>query len=298
MQPLPNLKLLQVFASVVENQGYSRAQQALNMTTPAISAYMSELETQLGFILCQRGRGGFSLTSKGEQFYRYSQQMLATLAGWQEQVETLKSAQGGTFSLGVVDATVTDNTLDLPAAIARFNQRFPAVFFNLSVRDPNELQQQLLEDRLDLAIGHFPLRASNLVTIPLYEEQHWLYCSPQHPLAQGAPDMRTVQQTGMVTRGYWNQQELNKRGFRQSNASVESIEAQLTLILSGRFIGYLPEHYARSWEQQGALCRLLPQHFQFRAPFSFAFRRGRARETLIRAMREILNPARKNSSES
>ncbi len=98
MQTLPNLKLLQVFASVVENQGYSRAQQALNMTTPAISAYMSELETQLGFILCQRGRGGFTLTSKGEQFHRYSQEMLATLAGWQEQVETLKSAQGGTFS--------------------------------------------------------------------------------------------------------------------------------------------------------------------------------------------------------
>ncbi len=58
MPTLPNLKLLQVFASVVENQGYSRAQQALNMTTPAISAYMSELESQLGFILCQRGARG------------------------------------------------------------------------------------------------------------------------------------------------------------------------------------------------------------------------------------------------
>ena len=77
-----------------------------------------------------------------------------------------------------------------------------------------------------------------------------------------------------------------------------TVEAQLTLILSGRFIGYLPEHYARSGELQGTLRRLLPRHFHFRAPFSFAFRRGRARETLIRAMREILNPARKNSSES
>ena len=298
MQTLPNLKLLQVFASVVENHGYSRAQQALNMTTPAISAYMSELETQLGFILCQRGRGGFSLTSKGEQFYRYSQEMLATLSGWQQQVESLKSAQGGSFSLGVVDATVTDSTLDLPGVIDQFNRRFPAVFLNLSVRDPNELQQQLLEDRLDLVIGHFPLRASNLVTVPLYEEQHWLYCSPQHPLARGDGDVRSVQQTGMVTRRYWNQQELNKRGFRQSTASVESIEAQLTLILSGRFIGYLPEHYARSWQQQGALLRLLPEHFNFCAPFSFAFRRGRAREPLIRALREILNPARKISSES
>ena len=298
MHNLPNLKLLHIFTSVVRCQGYSRAQQMLNMTTPAISGYMSELEAQLGFVLCQRGRGGFSLTAKGEQFYHYSVEMLETLVGWQQQVETLKNQQGGTFSLGVVDATVTDATLDLPAVIACFNQRFPAVFLNLSVRDPNELQQHLLEDRLDLAVGHFPLRASNLVTVPLYEEQHWLYCSPAHPLAQRATHMAEVQRTGMVTRRYWNQAELNKRGFRQSNASVESIEAQLTLILSGRYIGYLPAHYAQSWEQKGTLCRLLPEHFHFRAPFSFAFRRGRSREVLIRAMREILNASRKITTES
>ncbi|WP_017348577.1 LysR family transcriptional regulator [Pantoea sp. A4] len=289
MHMLPNLKLLQVFASVVENHGYSRAQQALNMTTPAISAYMSELEAQLGFVLCKRGRGGFALTEKGEQFYQYSQEMLATLNSWQNQVQALKGEQGGTFSLGVVDATITDTSMDLPAAIARFNQRFPAVFLNLIVREPNELQQHLLEDRLELAIGHFPLRASNLVTVSLYEEQHWLYCSPRHPLAQGHVDVEKVQKNGMVTRHYWNQQEVNKRGFRHSNASVESIEAQLTLILSGKYIGYLPEHYAHSWEQRGVLQRLLPDHFNFLVPFSFAYRRGRAREPLIQAMRQILS---------
>ncbi|WP_312242718.1 LysR family transcriptional regulator [Pantoea sp.] len=298
MHTLPNLKLLQVFIAVARCKGYSRAQQTLNMTTPAISGYMSELEAQLGFVLCQRGRGGFSLTEKGEQFYRYSLAMLETLEGWQQQVETLKSQQGGAFTLGVVDATVTDATLDLPAAIARFNQRFPAVFLNLSVRDPNALQQHLLEDRIDLAIGHFPLRASNLVTVPLYEEQQWLYCSPAHPLAQRAADAEEIRRAGMVTRRYWNQAELNKRGFRQGTASVESIEAQLTLILSGRYIGFLPAHYAQGWERQGALRRLLPEHFHFRAPFSFAFRRGRSRETLIRAMREILNASRKTATES
>lgn len=298
MHNLPNLKLLQVFTSVVRCQGYSRAQQALNMTTPAISGYMSELEAQLGFVLCQRGRGGFSLTPKGEQFYAYSLQLLEQLGSWQQQVAALKNEQGGTFSLGVVDATVTDSALDLPAAIVRFNQRFPAVFLSLSVRDPSELQQYLLEDRLDLAIGHFPLRLNNLVTVPLYEEQHWLYCHPDHPLAHGTASVAQIQRSGIVTRRYWNQSELSKRGFRQSTASVESIEAQLTLILSGRYIGYLPAHYAQRWEEEGVLRRLLPEHFHFRAAFSFAFRRGRSRETLIRAMREILNAPRKRRTES
>ena len=60
-----NIKLLEVFITVVKHQGYSGAQQDLNLTTSAISNYMSELESYVGFTLCQRGRGGFLLAEKG-----------------------------------------------------------------------------------------------------------------------------------------------------------------------------------------------------------------------------------------
>lgn len=291
-QSLPNLKLLQVFIAVARCGGYARAQQELNMTTPAISAYMSELEGQLGFVLCQRGRGGFALTDKGQSFLQQSQQLLATLLDYQRQVEELKSEQGGRFSLGVVDSTVTDSQLALPEVIHRFSLHFPSVYLQLTVRDPNNLQQQLLDDRLDLAIGHFPLRMNNLITLPLYHEQHWLYCRSDHPLLQQPVSAVQIQRHGFVTRSYWNQTELIKRGFRHSTASVESIEAQLMLILSGYHIGYLPEHCAARWQQQGKLVQLLPAQFNYRAPFSLAFRRGRSRETLIRALRDFLKPGR------
>ena len=57
---LPDLKLLRIFASVVRHQGFANAQQALNLSTSAISTYMSQLEANLGLVLCHRGRGGFS----------------------------------------------------------------------------------------------------------------------------------------------------------------------------------------------------------------------------------------------
>ncbi|KAB8313123.1 LysR family transcriptional regulator [Erwinia endophytica] len=286
---LPNLKLLTIFATVARCQGYSRAQQALNMTTPAISGYMSELEAQLGFVLCQRGRGGFALTPKGEQFLQYSLQLLSTLSDFDRQVDSLKTAQGGIFSLGVVDSTVTDRQLGLAESINQFSERFPAVYLNLSVHDPNELQQQVLDNRLDLAVGHFPLNVNNLLTVPLHHEQHWLYCSDRHQLFSDV-DARAddLHRYGFVTRSYWNQSELVRRGFKVSAASVESIEAQLILILSGRYIGYLPEHCAQPWVENGRLRVLFPQQFSYQAPFSLIFRRGRSRETLIRAFRDLL----------
>jgi len=56
---LPDLKLLRIFVSVVRHQGFANAQQELNLSTSAISTYMSQLEAALGLVLCHRGRGGF-----------------------------------------------------------------------------------------------------------------------------------------------------------------------------------------------------------------------------------------------
>ncbi len=281
-----NLKLLTIFVTVARCQGYSRAQQALNMTLPAISGYMSELEAQLGFVLCQRGRGGFSLTARGEHYLQYCVQLLDTISAFEQQVDGLKSEQGGTFSLGVVDSVATETQFSLAETVGQFSERFPQVYLNLSVRDPNELQQQILDNRLDAAIGHFPVNVSNLVTIPLYKEQHGLYCSDSHPLFTG-DDERGLQDCGFVTRGYWNRTELTRRGFSASSASVESMEAQLILILSGNYIGYLPEHYARAWIAAGRLRKIAPERFSYQAPFSLIYRRGRSRDAFIRAFRDV-----------
>ena len=64
-----NIRQLQVFEAVARLESYGRAQQELGISVSAISNAMSQLEGQLGFSLCQRGRGGFALTEKGQIFY-------------------------------------------------------------------------------------------------------------------------------------------------------------------------------------------------------------------------------------
>ncbi|MGC3250770.1 LysR substrate-binding domain-containing protein, partial [Pseudomonas aeruginosa] len=94
----------------------------------------------------------------------------------------------------------------------------------------------------------FSSRMNGLVYQPLYRELHWLYCSDRHPLFDGRripADLFTQQR--MVGRGYRSQAELARHGFKHSAGTVESMEAQLNLNLSGGYIGYLPEHYAHPW---------------------------------------------------
>lgn len=286
---MPDLKLLRIFASVVRHQGFAAAQQELNLSTSAISTYMSQLESQLGISLCHRGRGGFSLTSKGELFHQETLRLLGELEGFQRYAAALTGELRGTLNLGVLDSTVSDPKLPLPDAIGAYSREYAAVHLHLSVMSPYELQLGVLENRLDLAIGAFSTRMNGLLYQPLYREQHWLYCSDRHPLfAERRVAAELITEQRMVGRGYWSQSELARHGFKHSAATVESMEAQLILVLSGAYIGYLPEHYAQPWVDAGRLRVLLPATFGYQAPFSLILRRGRAREPLLQTFRDRL----------
>jgi DNA-binding transcriptional LysR family regulator len=285
----PDPKLLRIFVAVARHQGFARAQQELNLTLSGISTYIAQLESQLGFKLCERGRSGFSLTDKGELLLSESLRLLGELDGFGAFAASLKGDLSGSLKVGVIDSTVTDPSLPLSDAVGVFCQRYPAVHLSLFVKSPYELQQGVLDKELDLAIGFFPTRAPGLVFQPLYREQQWLYCSDRHALyAERQVPEALVSELNVVRRSYWSQSELGRHGFKRSVATVDSMEAQLILILSGGYVGYLPEHYAQPWVDQGRLKVLLPSSFGYQSPFSLVSRRGRGREAPIQVMKDLL----------
>jgi len=173
-----------------------------------------------------------------------------------------------------------------------YSQKYPAVHVDLSIMTPYELQLAVLNDRLDLAVGAAPMRMNGLLYQLLYREQHWLYCGQQHPLfGRQRISAEHIAQQRMVSRGYWNQAELERHGFRHSAATVEVMEAQLILVLSGAYIGYLPEHYAQPWVERGNLYALCKRAFGYRSPFFLILRKSRIREPLIQAFRGVLQEA-------
>jgi len=296
MTPGIDFKLLRIFTAVVRHQGFARAQQELNLTTSAISTYMAQLESEVGFTLCRRGRGGFALTEKGELLLSETLRVLGEVDEFERYTRSLKGELGGTLTIGVLDSTVTDNSRPLAEAIGIFSSRYPAIHLNLLIRSPYELQKGLLDNALDIAVGFFPAKANGLVYHPLYREQQWLYCGDRHPCFDQKNLRATdVSELNVVSRSYWSQTDLSRHGFKRSVATVESMEAQLILILSGGYIGYLPEHYAQSWVEQGRLKVLRPSEFGYQSQFSLVLRRGRSRELALQAMRELLQPGKRGS---
>ena len=109
-----NIRQLQVFEAVARLESYSRAQQELGISVSAISNAMSQLEGQLGFTLCQRGRGGFSLTEKGQQFLQQAIRVLSELNELERQSALLKGEHSGTLCISTLDSIETETALSLP----------------------------------------------------------------------------------------------------------------------------------------------------------------------------------------
>jgi DNA-binding transcriptional LysR family regulator len=292
-----DLKLLRVFNTIVKCGGFSAAQAALNVAQSTISEQMGHLETRLGVKLCERGRSGFRLTEQGQAIHAATQRLLSAVEDFCVDADVLKRQVSGTLNLGVIDTTITDPACPLKQTTQRFVQRGHEVHLHVYIGTPAELEERVLDGRLHLAVGHFPFRVPGLSYAPLYQERHGFYCGRNHPLfgskAPKADLLERIAASRVVARGYLQQRDLQALGVDQAAATVDNVEAQAMLVLSGAYAGFLPEHYARQWVEAGDLEHLEPGRLQLLSAFETITRRGVAAPLILRAfLDELLHCAR------
>jgi DNA-binding transcriptional LysR family regulator len=284
-----DFRLLRIFATVVESKGFAAAQAELNLSVSSISTYITALEQRLGVRLCSRGRAGFALTDKGSIIYREAQRLFGAADEFVANAGAARGRLTGTLNIGLVDCTVTDVNAPTTRALQRFNRRDHDVRIELSIGAPASLQRGVLEGRLHLAIACFPAEIAALPAEPLYNEVNGFFCGASHPLfTQRQVTLDDIRACRVVARSYWRRADLARLGIGREAAAVESMEAQAILILSGAYLGYLPEHYAALWTSLGRLRPLLPSQLSYVSPFSMIARRGISQLPVVRQFVEDL----------
>ena len=272
-----DLRVLRVFDAVVRHGGFAAAQAELNVSQPTISNHITALEQRLGVSLCQRGRSGFRLTEKGEIVFAATQRLLQALDGFSSEVGGLKGQLAGDLKVGIVDCIATDPNSRLHEVIGRFAARPNEVTLYLHQEFPQTLQERVLGGDLHLGIGSFPHKIKGLEYTPLYEETHGLYCARGHHLFDVEDctlDVASLRNEPIVSRGYWRNERRKALGFNNVAAVVYHIEPQLILVMSGRYIGFLPLHYAQAWVETGLLRRLREDAVLYVCVFDLILRKG------------------------
>ena len=279
-----DLRLIRIFRVIAEAQGLAGAQLVLNLSQSRISTSLSELETRLGARLCRRGRSGFALTEAGRSVYDASHELFEAVDRFCNKAGTVSLNLRRVVKLGAVDALATNPELALPRILGHFRQTTPTVQIDLMIAGPEDLEAQLIAGARDVIIVPSLTKRSDLAYVPICAEKQSLYCAKAHPLyAEGDKVVaRNLARHAIVARGYLHSQDLKRLGHREADATVEMMEAQLILILSGGFVGYLPAHYAASWVKRGDLRCLCDGAFGYDSIFYAVGQRSAKENPLVR----------------
>ncbi|MDO6731859.1 LysR family transcriptional regulator [Marinovum sp. 2_MG-2023] len=273
-----DLRSLAVFRAVVERGGFVGAQAELGMSQSTVSFHMKALETRLGFTLCERGRGGFRLTERGKLVHQKSTELFIALNDFEGEIGSLRDRVVGTLRLGIIDNTLSFDGLPLPRIINRLRRLAPEAEIQISVDDPQVLAADVSSGNIDVAIMPQTRPVAGVKMSKLYVERHSLYCAKGHALFD-VPDREIseslVANQTFVARNYGNLIELDRFPNAHVGTLADHMEVQAMFILSGDYIGYLPDHFVMDRLDRGNLRCLLGEEAALNSQFVLATRIGR-----------------------
>lgn len=290
-----DLRLLRIFVSVVDAGGFSLATAKLNVAESTISQHMADLEKRLSMRLCERGRAGFRLTTDGEQVYKATIDMLTEIERYRARLVSIRSDMSGTIRIGLPDAIITDRSNRIVESLKLYLNENPELSLDIEMLTPRDLERQVMEGRIHLAVTPEHRRVAGLDFTELFRERNSLYCGRGHPLF-GVADTdisdAMIENAGRIARGYLDQFDSEFFGSTVYRATVHQVEAAALLILTGTCIGFLPDHFAASYLNEGAMRPLRPEKFSFESTLGVVTRRDGAADQRIERLITILRKSR------
>lgn len=174
------LRHIHYFLAVAEHGSFTRAASALYVSQPALSQQIKQLEETLGAILFDRSGRAVRLTDAGEVYARYAQQALRELSAGERAIHDVENLSRGALRIAI-NPTFTGYLLG--PLVASFHQQYPSITLAIREMPQEQMQQELLADRLDLALGFADGVQADIDARPLLSETLALVVARHHPLA-------------------------------------------------------------------------------------------------------------------
>ena len=216
-----NLHHLRLFTAVVQHGGFTKAAGKLNLSQPAISKSLGELERQLDLVLIERTGRTVRLTDAGQTLYARASELFGVERAAEQELRELRGLKRGTLR---IPASTTIVTYMLPPYLGRFHTRHPRVRIQTTSTNTRSVLRMLLESRVDVALVEGPVSDQRVNVQPWKDDELIVIAPPSHPLTQSprttvamlADEAFLVREPGSGTRAV-TERALAAHGIRLTN---------------------------------------------------------------------------------
>ncbi|MEH6452106.1 MAG: LysR family transcriptional regulator [Psychromonas sp.] len=288
-----DLRLLRIFVSVVENGGFAAAEVALGVTRSTISIHMSNLEERMKLKLCLRGRGGFSLTEDGQTIYRAVINLFESLNDFSLLVGTLSKELSGELVILCADQLNQSRQNKLAEVVKLIHANSPNLHLVLDTEPIANIEKSLLKDKAH--IGLFPdyQHIEGLHYQHLNSEAVYLCCSKKHPFFNKVDTLIDKQELATAPAIHPGI-DVDSSGIEQLqklNLAAKSyqFDTRKAMILSGCYIGFMPQSYIQDELNQGEIRIIQPSQLTYQFNLSLVAKKSPREANKVKLLTEIFN---------
>lgn len=255
------LRHLQHFVAVAEDQHFTRAAERLLVSQSGLSASIRALERELRAPLFVRTTRRVTLTEAGRALLGEAERILAQVRSAHEAVAAVQGVLRGTLALGAEQCIAGVHP---PGLLAAFRRLHPDVEIRLRQYGSGTLAEEVAAGRLDLAFAYRTqddtdqLRSVSLAVEPMY-----VLCHPEHRLARrGAKALTPADLADEVFVDFhpdWGPRRASDAAFtgagvrRTVALEVNDVHSLLDLIDENLGVAVVPRHFRHKREALTAL---------------------------------------------
>jgi len=291
---------LQLLVGLDELRHVGRVAELLNISQPAVSKALAEIERGVGLTLFDRSRRGLVPTVYGESMIRLSRAMLHSLDVAGDELRMLQTGASGRVRVGVLPVAAP---VLVPRAVMRVQEVAPLSVVVLHEGTADRLLPMLREGQVDLMVGALPpVSASSGLHLEVLHpgEGVTLVCGVQHPLARRrrvtVDDIRgyplVIPPRGTIFRDAV-ERVMEEWDIATQLAQIESgsITATNTLLRETQAVSFHSPHLAQHYTRLGWLHELPLPLPSMSVPIGCAWLRDLRLDsialTLVEALRQV-----------
>ena len=140
---------LKVFTAVAKRLSFTKASEEMNISQPAVSKHIRELENELKSKLFDRKGNKIELTIYGQTLLNYAEKVRNINRDFEFEINQLKNIEKGTFKIGC--STTIANYI-LPKILANFNYNYPEIKIELTVNNSEKISELLEKNEIDCGL--------------------------------------------------------------------------------------------------------------------------------------------------
>ncbi len=179
------IRQLRHFVAAAEAGNLRKASESMNITHPALSMSIKNLETNLGVKLLDKGRSGVEMTYAGQQFLKSAHSLLRQIDDLQASMKGNEDSPTGKVRLGIPYGL--NNSLAAPF-FKILSEKFPGIDLEIEEGNTTSLGKLYESGSIDLMINYDVVEKMDRKCEPLYEEKLY-FVSAYDPVLKDIEEM-------------------------------------------------------------------------------------------------------------